>query len=330
LKTLKYSIYLLKKMEFKMKAKYRIRNWNHYNKSLIQRGSITVWFSEDTIKKWSATNEVKKKGRPKIYSDDAILTALIIRSVFHLPLRALQGFLSSLIIMLSIGLSIPCYTQICRRAKSLGQNLERLSRKQISDVVIDSTGLKVYGEGEWKVRQHGYGKRRTWRKLHLAVCPDSNEIIFEILTDNKVADCEIYPKFLMNMSKSVKRTYGDGAYDTERCYIANREHGSIPIIPPNRNAVFRGNDLSMEMRNTNLLEISGLGGGEQGRKLWKKLKGYHRRSLVETAMFRFKRLFGSDLKNRLIETQRAETRAKCEALNIITKLGMPRSQLIAA
>lgn len=314
-----------------MKAKYRIRNWNDYNKSLIQRGSITVWFPEDAIKKWTAQKESGKRGRPKLYSNDAILTALIIRSVFHLPLRALQGFLTSLVMILSAGLPIPSYTQICRRAKLLGQELKKLSGKNVTDIVIDSTGLKVYGEGEWKVRQHGYSKRRTWRKLHLAVCPDSNEIMFEILTENKVADCEVYPKFLEAMPKSVKHTYVDGAYDAERCYAANLKHGSIPIIPPNRNAVFRGNvSPSWEMRNISLLEISGLGGDDHARKLWKKLKGYHRRSLAETAMFRFKRFFGNDLRSRTLETQRAESRAKCEALNIMTRLGMPESELIAA
>ena len=314
-----------------MKAKYHIRNWNDYNKSLIQRGSITVWFSEDAFKKWTAPKEMGKKGRPKLYSDDAVLTTLIIRSVFHLPLRALQGFLTSLVMILSIGLPIPSYTQICRRAKLLGQEMKKLSRKNITNIVIDSTGLKVYGEGEWRVRQHGYSKRRTWRKLHLAICPDSNEIIFEILTENNVADCEIYPKLLEAMPKSVKRTYGDGAYDTERCYKANLKHGSIPIIPPNRNAVFREDaSISWETRNIYLLEISGLGGDDDARKLWKKLKGYHRRSLAETAMFRFKCLFGNDLKSRILDTQRAESRAKREALNMMTRLGMPKSELIAA
>jgi len=96
----------------------------------------------------------------------------------------------------------------------LGQELKKLSRKNVTNIVIDSTGLKVYGEGEWKVRQHGISKRRIWRKLHLAVCPDSHEIIFEILTENNVADCDVYPKLLEVMPKSVKRTYGDGAYET--------------------------------------------------------------------------------------------------------------------
>ena len=314
-----------------MKAKYRIRNWSQYNKSLIQRGSLTIWFSEDAIKKWTAAREVGKRGRPRLFSDDAILTALMIRFVFHLPLRALEGFLTSLILLLSADLPAPCYTQICRRAKELGQELKKLSRKNISAIVIDSTGLKVYGEGEWKVRQHGISKRRTWRKFHLAVCPDSHEIVLEMLTENKIADCAVYPKFLRALPKSVKRTFADGAYDTKGCYAANFKHGSEPIIPPHRNAIYRKEAPAfIESRNNHLAEIAGLGGDDRARKLWKKLKNYHRRSLAETAMFRFKRIFGSDLRSRLLETQRAESRAKCEALNTMTRLGMPKSELLAA
>lgn len=168
----------------------------------------------------------------------------------------------------------------------LGQKLKRLSGKNVTDLVIDSTGLKVYGEGEWKVRQHGYSKRRTWRKLHLALCPSSKEIIFEVLTENSVADCEVYPEFLKAAPESVERTYGDGAYDTESCYLANADHGAKPIIPPQKNAVFRqGAPPHMEDRNKACLEILGLGGDDRARKLWKLLKGYHLRSLAENGMY---------------------------------------------
>jgi len=287
-----------------------------------------VWFSEDAIENWLAPSKSGKAGRPKLYSDEAILTALIIRSVYHLPLRALQGFLESLLLLFAVGLTCPSYTQICRRSKLLGQKLKKLSKKRVTDVVIDSTGLKVYGEGEWKVRQHGARKRRTWRKLHLAVCPDSHEIIMEILTDNGVADCEVYPELMKGMPQSVERTYGDRAYDTRQCYAANEKHGSIPIIPPKKNAILR-EDLGMVMavRNKHLREIRGFGGDEVARGIWKKLRGYHRRSLAETAMCRYKRLFGSDLKSRTLANQKAETRAKCMALNTMTRLGMPRSEL---
>jgi len=197
--------------------------------------------------------------------------------------------------------------------------------------VIDSTGLKVYGEGEWKVKKHGSSKRRTWRKLHLAVCPHSNEIIFEILTENCVADCDVYPEFLKTSPKTVKRTYGDGAYDTKGCYQATYNHGSLAIIPPQRNAVFHKNAPEyMQIRNNAILEILGLGGDEDARKLWKKLKGYHLRSLGETAMFRFKQIFGNNLRSRNLETQRGEIRAKCEAFNIMTRLGMPETSFLVA
>ncbi len=131
--------------------------------------------------------------------------------------------------------------------------------QKITDLVIDSTGLKVYGEGEWKVRQHGYSKRRTWRK-HLAICPDSNEILFVKLTDNKTSDHKVYPQFIKNAPKTVKRTYGDGAYDQMVCYRANYHHGSTAIIPPRRNGQYRAGapDYFLE-RNKSLLEIKGLG-----------------------------------------------------------------------
>jgi hypothetical protein len=311
------------------KHKYRIRNWQQYNKSLIQRGSIIVWFSDDAVRKWVVKSKTGKKGRPFVYSDDAILTALIIRSVFHLPLRALQGFMMSLITLLSISLPIPCYTQISKRSKRLGQKLATISTKRITDVVIDSTGLKVFGEGEWKVRKHGCSKRRTWRKLHLVVSPDSHEIIVETLTDNSVSDCEVYPKVIDLVADSLERVYGDGAYDTEQCYKASYEHHCSLIVPPQRNAVYHKNAPPyMESRNNSCLEIAGFGGDEEARALWKRLKGYHKRSLAETAMFRFKQLFGSSLRNRRFDTQQAEVNAKCFAMNMMTAIGMPISQRV--
>lgn len=131
---------------------YRITNWSKYNKSLIQRGSINFWFSEDAISKWQHTNE---KGRPQEYSDDAILCSLLVRTVYHLSLRALEGFLSSLVALLGHSINIPSYSQICRRSKVLKKVLKKLSNRRPHDIVFDSTGLKVYGEGEWNVKQHG-------------------------------------------------------------------------------------------------------------------------------------------------------------------------------
>jgi len=313
----------------KRSSRYCIRNWAEYNKSLVQRGSLTVWFSEDAIEAWLEGSSSKmKQGRPRTYSDEAILSALIIREVFHLPLRALQGFLQSLVSLLQLTMPIPHYSRICRRSVDLGAQIKRLGRKRPTDLVFDSTGLKVYGEGEWKVRQHGKNKRRTWRKLHLAICPDTHEIVIESLTENNVADCSMMVAMSPLIPSSVKRAYGDGAYDTFECHKALFHAEIEPVIPPHKNAVSREETSANwgRRRNEIISEIAGLGGDEEARRLWKKLSGYHRRSLVETAMFRLKTLFGGSLKARKAPNQRAEVLAACLAMNKMSGLGMPRGQ----
>jgi hypothetical protein len=304
-----------------------IRNWSEYNKALVQRGSITLWFSNEAIKAWRETNRTGKKGRPKTYSDEAILSMLMIRAIFHLPLRSMQGFLLSLVAMLSLSLPIPCYTRVCRRARSLGQQLKKLSSGRPTDVVIDSTGVKVYGEGEWKVRQHGKSKRRTWRKIHLSVCPKSHEIILSELTESKISDATIANKMASHLPKSVKRGYGDGAYDQEGCYESFQKQGVSLIVPPRRGGCLR--DLAkmphLKERNNALLVMKGLGGDDEARKLWKILSGYHTRSLAETAMYRFKCIFGGNFRSRILPTQRAELYAKSLVINRLTRLGMPVS-----
>ncbi len=312
-------------------TKYRIRNWSQYNKALVNRGSLTIWFSNSSIEKWLASNH-KGRGRPKIYSDEAILCALIIKAVYRLPFRALRGFLLSLIQLLSLSLPIPCYSRICRRAVELGQKIERLGITRPSDIVFDSSGLKVYGEGEWKVRQHGKSKRRTWRKIHLAVCPDTHTIVMSYLGENNEADCEIIPKMKDQIPKSVKRGYGDGAYDKEPCYKEFHRTKIQSIIPPQRGAILHDlvKEPWMKDRNDAIRAIVGLGNDDEARKIWKKLIGYHRRSLGETAFYRWKTLFGGDLKSRKIPNQRGEVYAKSVAMNKMTDLGMPRGKWVKA
>lgn len=311
-----------------MKA-YRIKNWSKYNKSLIQRGSINFWFSEDSIRKWKNTSHTGEKGRPAEYSDDAILCAFLIRIVYHLPLRATEGLLLSLVTLLGLPLKIPSYTQICRRAKLLGKTLKKLSSRRPHDIVFDSTGLKVYGEGEWKVKQHGTSKRRTWRKLHLGVDPDSKEIIVADVTSNSIGsgDSQIGKKLLKKVPKSAKKIFGDGAYDGIEFRREIEENGAEPIIPPSRDAIvhWESGDKAMQKRNDAVKEIQGLGGDDEARRLWKILKGYHRRSLAETTMYRIKQLTGGNMRSREWERQRVEGYIKCLVINKMTTLGMPDS-----
>ncbi len=316
-------------MTQKTQAKYRIRNWAEYNKALIQRGSITLWFSEDAIDQWYNKERTGKKGRPQIYSDEAILCALLVRTVYHKPLRALVGFLWSLAVLLKLSIQIPSYTQICRRAKDLGKALKKLSSCRPCDIVFDSTGLKVYGEGEWKVRQHGTSKRRTWRKLHIGMDPKSQEIIVSELTGNGVGsgDVEIAEKLIGKVPKGIKRVFGDGAYDGIDFRRKIEAIGAEALIPPPRDAVVhRSPEPAIRKRDYAVLEIIGLGADDKARQLWKKLKGYHRRSLAETAIYRIKQLTGSNLRHREWERQRNEAYIKCLVINKMTKLGMPDGQ----
>ena len=310
------------------KKKYRIRNWKKYNTALVQRGSITIWFSADSIEKWLSKGRTFRKGRPHIYSDEAILCMLIIRAVYHLPLRTLQGFVASLACLMRLSLPVPSYPQICRRAMALGQEIKRLSKKRPTDIVFDSSGMKIYGEGEWKVRVHGKTKRRMWRKIHLAICPDSHDVILECVTENSVIDSEVVPRMQKKLPKTVKRGYGDGAYDKEGCYQAFFEGLIEPVVPPQRNAVLQNEESKpwQRSRNNALREITGLGGDDDARKLWKILKGYHRRSLAETAMYRFKTLFGNSLRSRTMKNQRSEVFSRCLAMNEMNGLGMPRGK----
>jgi IS5 family transposase len=313
-------------------TKYRIRNWAEYNKSLVQRGSITLWFSEESISKWHEAGKKNSKGRPRIYSDDAILCALLIRVVYHLPLRALQGFLCSLILLMGLKLFSPSYSQICRRARELHKELKKLSSGHPCDIVFDSTGLKVYGEGEWKVRQHGVSKRRTWRKLHIGIDPKSSEIILGELTSNGTGsgDAEVARRLVRNAPKGTKKVFGDGAYDDLELRQEIEKLGAEAIIPPPRGAIVHRNttDPALIKRNDAVKEIRGFGNDDEARKLWKIFKGYHLRSLVETTMYRIKQITGGNLRSREYIRQQVEAHIKCLVINKMSKLGMPKGQWI--
>ena len=298
-----------------MKNSCKKCNWSKYNKSLINRGSINFWISEDSIRKWSAKKDKSHFGRPFIFSDEAILTALTIRFVYHLPLRAMEGFLRSLFVLLRLSIKTPCYSQVCRRAKKLTLP-SKLKSTKITDIVFDASGLKVYGEGEWKVRTHGVSKRRKWRKIHLGICPNTQEILLSELTDNSMNDINVMVDLVDKAPFRVGTVYGDGLYDAERCYKAIWDAGGKAIIPIKKNVKYtQPSKPWMKFRDEQLSVIRGLGGDDIARSLWKKLKGYHKRSLVETAFYRWKQLLGPMLKSRKMENQVVEALIKCQILN---------------
>lgn len=310
---------------------YRIRNWSEYNRALIQRGSISIWIDEKAVKSWFSSYHTCRAGRPLTYSDEAILMMLVLREVYKRSLRSLQGFVQSLFHALGLNLPVPSYSQISRRAKLLHKRINRLLEgKKARHIIFDSTGLKVHGEGEWKVKVHGKSKRRTWRKFHIGIDAETQDILCCELTGNDKGDAEVAEQMLVKLSCKVKSARGDGAYDSSRLRKKVHEKGGVCIVPPPRSAAYKGTEergWKME-RDDAIAAIQGFGGGDAGRRLWKICAGYHKRSLVETAMFRIKRMFGSRLKARSIGSQRTESLCKCIAINKMNKLGMPRFERI--
>jgi len=305
---------------------YRIRNWKQYNDALVHRGSLTLWVDQATLQAWRYQGP-PQRGAQFLYSAMAIECVLTLRSVYHLPLRATEGFARSIFEMMGLDLGVPDYTTLCRRARTLPITLPKRAAGPLH-LVIDSTGLKVYGEGEWKVRQHGYSKRRTWIKLHLAIDPGSHEIRAAMVTEPGVTDAEAVPDLLEQEEGPVEGVEADGAYDRRPVYEALERRGAKAIIPPRRDAVIHrhGNTAGPRLaRDENLRRIRRI-----GRAAWKRESGYHRRSLGETAMFRMKTIFGDGIASRRAEQQAKEVGIRCRALNIMTHQGMPVSERVGA
>jgi len=201
------------------KQKNQARNWSNYNRALVKRGSLTLWFDEESVKQWH--KPVRGcRGRPRVYADVAILCMLTIKMVFRLPLRATQGLVASIIELLRLPIEAANYTTVCRRQKQLKPMLQTKITGEPLHVVFDATGLKVFGEGEWKVRLHGYSKRRTWRKLHLGVDEATGEIVAKVLTGNDKKDGELLPNLLGQISRPIYQASGDGAYDSFNTTLA--------------------------------------------------------------------------------------------------------------
>lgn len=313
----------------KTKTKYRLRNWTDYNRSLERRGSLTVWISEEAIENWLYREKTGERGASRNYSDLAIQTMATLKAVFHQAGRQIVGLVRSLFELMKIALPVPDHSTLSRRLETLPVELSVKAAKGARHIVVDSTGVKVYGEGEWKVRTHGISKRRTWRKLHLCVDEKTNEIIAAAATENSVADCQAFPELLRAIDDSIEQISADGSYDRRGVYQTIRER-AIPraAIPPRKNAKIWQHGNSREerlIRDENLRAIR-----KRGRKKWKEESFYHRRSLAETAVFRFKTIFTDKLKSRKIENQFNEMFIKCAALNRMTHLGMPESYKVSA
>jgi IS5 family transposase len=307
----------------KTKAKYRLLNWKDYNQSLVKRGSLTLWFSDEVLSAWRHPSPTGKRGHPRDYTDTAIVTMATLQEVYHLPLRQTEGLMISILELIKLELPVPDYSTLSRRRVRVQLEPPRVRRDQPVHVVIDSTGIKVFGEGEWKVRQHGYSYRRTWRKLHLGVDEASGEILAAVVSTSNYNESEVLPDLLDQIEADIEQVSGDGAYDKRSCYETIGARQARAAIPPQHNAKIwqHGNTKAEPLaRDENLRRIRAIGRGA-----WKRESGYHRRSLAETAVFRIKVIFGDRVLARSFGGGAAELLVRCAALNRMTQLGMPDS-----
>jgi hypothetical protein len=315
-----------KQTQTRRKGLYRVRNWSEYDQGLVQRGSLAFWWTDDFEQTWLYKGE-KQRGSQFDYSGKAIEIMLTIKEVFHQTNREVEGFVRSLFQMMDINLPVPDPTTLSRRGKTLKVKLPRRTSGRLN-LVLESTGMKIYGEGEWKVRKHGYSKHRTWRKLHLGADPDSNEIQAVLLTANGISDDAVVREMLAQIEQTLLACAADGAYDKRKGYEALNAHSPDVdiLIPPRKNARIWQQSNSKEerlKRDENLPYIR-----KHGRRPWKADSGYHIRSLAETVMFRLKIIFGNQLSARYLETQSTQALTRCLALNKMTQLGMPDSYLV--
>lgn len=311
-------------MGTKKKTAYKVTNWREYNESLVRRGDITLWFDEDALATWEHANEEVKRGRPFTYSDAAIECLLMLRELFRLPYRQTEGLGRALVQLMDVDVPIPSFTLLAKRAAKLKTSLDVSHTRGPIDMVVDSTGLKVVGEGEWRSAAYQTCRRKTWRKLHLSINPETQEIMAEVLTTRSKVDAESVPELLKQVDQPIDKFYGDGAYDRWAVHKQLEKQGIAPIIPPQRGAVIKqhGNCKANPLARDEAVRTI----RRMGRSSWKREIGYHRRSLVETSMFRLKQAFGNRLKNKAFENQRIEVRLRCKLLNHFTQLGMPKSK----
>ena len=300
------------------KPKYKVTNWPEYNEALRRRGDITIWFTQEAIDGWHPL-KTGARGRPQVYSDFAIETAILIRQVFHLALRQTQGFMNSLARLMNAAITIPDFSSISKRSIELPRHVLSKALEPGSFVIVDSTGLKVYGKDEWHQEKHGVASRRTWRKLHLAI-DENYQILACELTTPEVGDPTAVPDLLEQIEAPFDAFMGDGAYDGEpvsNAVLAKQPEAEV-VVPPPKTAVI--SEAGNTQRDQHIQDIK-----EHGRIAWQKENDYGLRSRVELAIQRYKRIIGNTMKARALPHQKTEAWVSASALNTMTNLGMPVS-----
>jgi Transposase DDE domain len=307
----------------------KVTNWADYNASLRQRGSLTLWFSEEAIAGWRAAPRTTRGGQAW-YSPLAILTALTLKAVFRLALRQTEGLIGSIIELLGLSLAVPTFSTLSRRAATVevprprsGSGAEHDADGEPLHLLVDSTGLKLCGAGEWLVEKHATKRRRSWRKLHIGVDAGTGKIVAATLTTKDIDDAaEVGPLFEQLKGPLASFT-ADGAYDQDSVYdaVIGRDPEAAVIVPPRSTAALSETaETEPTQRDRHLQGIA-----EKGRMGWQKASGYNVRSRVEAAIGRYKQVIGDGLRFRKDERRATEVAVAVTVLNRMTELGRPIS-----
>ena len=309
------------KVHPKYKTKYRVGNWQAYERALVQRGDITLWFSANAIDAWRPGLS-GLPGGPRQYSDVSIEPALTLRLIFHLPLRQTEGFLRSILAVMQADLEAPDHTTLSRRGQQLKIALNHVSGKEPVHLVVDSTGLSVFGEGEWAAAKHGGRGKRGWKKLHLGV-DRSGVIVAQALSEPTADDATTGVGLVTDISGDIASVTADAAYDTIAFYDAATARGARVVVPPARTASLSRRAPRSRVRDRTIRRVQVL-----GRRRWRKAAGYPRQARVENAVFRYKSIIGPALRARTAEGRQTEARLACNVLNRMAELGRPASRSI--
>lgn len=237
-----------------------------------------------------------------------------------MPLRQTTGFVQSLLGLVGLDWDVPDYSALCRRQNTLNVSLPYRGGTGPLNLLIDSTGIKSEGEGEWNARKHGGPKRRIWRKIHIGIDEETLEVRAVEVTTSNVGDAPMLPELLNQIpaDQSIGSVTADGAYDTRKCHDAIAARKADAVIPPRKNAKpWKPSSAGAIARNEAINASRYL-----GRAIWRRWSGYHRRSRVETKMNCIK-LLGQSLMARDFDRQVAEIQIRVAVLNRYTALGIP-------
>ena len=308
------------------KPRYRVTNWAEYDAALKRRGSLTVWFTDEAVQAWRAEPRTTPGGQPH-YSALAITTALTLRAVFGLGLRQTEGLIGSVIALLGLDLSVPDHSTLSRRAKTLEVPPLRRAGTGPLHLLVDSTGLKLGGAGEWLIEKHGASRRRSWRKLHIGIDANSCEIVAIEVTGKDIDDAAMVDALLEQIADPIASFTADGGYDQDRVSqaVAERDPDAAVIVPPRAGAVASASaETDPTQRDRHLRMIT-----ERGHMAWQKASGYNLRAKVEASIGRYKRVIGDALRSRTDQTEATEVALAAAALNRMLAFGRPNYVRIA-